>query len=75
MEIPDQMMIPGIFGYLILLIASIYFYDIELLIFDRFAYKEDVYAFVVDHLAGAWILYSFLYIQILIPGGWHLAKR
>ncbi len=75
MEIPDQIMIPSILGYMGLLIASFYFTGIGYILFDRFAYEWSSWAFIFDHIIGAWILYTFLYIQILIPGGWYLARR
>lgn len=75
MEIPDQIMVPSILGYIGLLISSFYFTGMEYILFDGFAYKWTPWELVSDHIIWAWILYTFLYIQILIPGGWYLAKR
>jgi hypothetical protein len=75
MEIPDQIIIPGIFIYFILLISALYFDGIRVYLFDIATYSGDIFMYFRDHLIAAWILYSFFYIQILIPGGWYLAKK
>ena len=72
-EIPDQIMIPGIILILVLLLGSLYFPGWEAIFFDRWTYTN-IEKLVVDHLLWAWILYSFLYIQILIPGIIHCLK-
>jgi prepilin signal peptidase PulO-like enzyme (type II secretory pathway) len=75
MEIPDEIMVPAIFGYLGLLLLSLFIPSIETAFFDRWSYGDSISYFVIDHIAWAWILYSFLYLQILIPWGWYLASR
>jgi hypothetical protein len=74
MEIPDQIMVPGIFAYFILLVSALYFEDMSIFLFDRSTYSGDMFSYFYDHIGAAWILYSFFYLQILIPGWWHLAK-
>lgn len=75
LEIPDKIMIPGIYGYLMLLFASHFFPSMEYIFFDRLTYIGSIDSLIKDHLTWAWILYTFLYMQILIPGGWYLASR
>ena len=75
MEIPDQIMIPGIYGYLLLLVISIFYTPLENIFFDRSTYTGGIIEFVLDHIVWATILYSFLYLQILIPGGWYLLRK
>lgn len=75
MEIPDQIMVPGIYGYLLLLIISVFYSPLENIFFDRTTYTGTTIDFFLDHLLGAYILYSFLYLQILLPGGWYLIRK
>ncbi len=69
MEIPDQIMIPAIY----LLIGIPFFW----LIFS--GYNEHTFhtfpISIYDRFIWAWILYSFFYIQILIPGWYFLIKN
>lgn len=75
MEIPDQIIIPGIYGYFFLLILSIFYIPLESTFFDRFTYTGNIKDFVLDHISAAWILYSFFYLQIFLPGSWYLLKK
>ncbi len=75
MEIPDQIIVPGIYLYALFLIWALYFTPIESLFFDRSTYTGNIADFVLDHFTAAWILYSFFYLQILLPGGWYLIKK
>lgn len=75
MEIPDQIIVPAIYIYLLLLIGSIFYSPLEVIFFDRITYTGNIEDFVWDHLMAAWILYTFFYIQIILPGGWHLLRR
>lgn len=74
MEIPDQIMIPGIFWYLFLILASIFLPGIETLFFDRYSYTS-IQSFVSDHIYAAIGLYTFFYLQILIPWSISLIRR
>jgi hypothetical protein len=68
MEIPDQIIVPGIFGYLFLLVSAIFWDDMSLFLFDRNTYTGSIGDYFRDHVMAAWILYTFFYLQILIPG-------
>ncbi|MBP9779175.1 prepilin peptidase [Candidatus Gracilibacteria bacterium] len=74
-EIPDQIIVPGIYTALTLLILG-YFYEGMQIFFDIPTYNiyDTYHTFMYDHISGAIILYSFFYIQILIPGGFYLLK-
>ncbi len=74
MEIPDQILIPGIFGYLFLMIASLHFPNFETWFYDRNDFTS-VFWLIKDHLFAAVVLYSFFYLQILIPGSFFLFKK
>lgn len=74
MEIPDQILIPGIFWYLFLLIASLHFPNLETWFYDRNDFIS-VFWLIKDHLLAAILLYSFFYLQILIPGSFFLIKK
>lgn len=75
MEIPDQILVPGIYWYLLLLCLSIFFWTIGNIFFDRFTYPGGILEFVYDHLFAAWILYTFFYIQIFVPWSYYLLSR
>jgi hypothetical protein len=74
MEIPDQIIIPGILITVITLFlpyitqsSGVFFYDY--LSYDTF------HTFITDHIF-AWIsLYSFFFLQILIPGTMFFFKK
>jgi hypothetical protein len=68
MEIPDQILIPGIYGSLLMLILSGISPQIENILFDRMTYIVGIHDYIWDHLIGGWVLYTFLYLQILLPG-------
>jgi drug/metabolite transporter (DMT)-like permease len=68
MEIPDQIIVPGILGYLLILIGALIWSDMSIFLFDRNTYLSDIGSYFLDHVVAAWILYSFFYLQILLPG-------
>jgi prepilin signal peptidase PulO-like enzyme (type II secretory pathway) len=72
MEIPDEVLIPGIYSTFIFLLIG-YVFGETIFFFDASTYTN-IQDLVVDHIIGATILYTFLYIQILIPGGIHLLQ-
>lgn len=74
MEVPDQVMVPWIYLYLILIIWSFYIDGWQLYLFDSSTY-ESAKGLLLDHISAAIILYSFFYIQILIPGMIFLIKK
>lgn len=74
MEIPDQIIVPGIILSLIILLWSLYHSFFETFLFDRLTYENTI-QLVQDHLLAAFILYSFFYLQILIPGGIYFLKQ
>lgn len=71
MEIPDQIMVPWIYGTIILLFL---WYTGNFSFFDIGTYN-DRESFLIDHIVWAVLLYSFLYFQILIPWGFHFIKK
>jgi prepilin signal peptidase PulO-like enzyme (type II secretory pathway) len=75
MEIPDEIMVPAIYGYLTLLVLWYFSEDIAFLFFDRSTYLNWYTSFLADHLLAAWILYTFFYLQILIPLSIQLWKK
>lgn len=72
MEIPDQIMIPAIFMSITFLSYTCISWNY--LLYDFFTYQNS-YTFLTDHVIWAITLYSFLFIQILIPWGFFLIKR
>lgn len=74
MEIPDQIMIPWIYLYLLLLIVWLFIPSVLPWIFDYSTYTS-IHALVQDHLFAVFFVYTFFYIQILIPGSLFLLKR
>jgi prepilin signal peptidase PulO-like enzyme (type II secretory pathway) len=73
MEVPDKALVPGIYSYLLLIFISI-FLGYDTLIFDRESYLT-YQGFLYDHLLWALVVYSFFYLQILIPGGFYLLRK
>ncbi len=71
MEIPDQIMVPSIVWYFILIVLWYYSWD---LLFDLTTYA-DYSSYLWDHLWAAISIYSFFYLQILIPGGIYLLRK
>jgi hypothetical protein len=55
---------------------SIIFFDSDM---GRYTYDYATYpdtpSYLMDHILGALIIYTFLYLQILIPGGTHFLKK
>ena len=74
MEIPDQIMIPWIFGYFLLLLLSIPLANLETIFFDRYSFIN-MSSLILDHLYAAIWIYTFFYLQILIPGSVYLIKK
>lgn len=74
MEIPDQIMIPWILWYISLIILWFFYLPIQGIFFDRETY-QNYSSFVIDHIRASILIYSFFYIQILIPGGIYLLKH
>jgi prepilin signal peptidase PulO-like enzyme (type II secretory pathway) len=72
MEIPDQILVPGIWISLILLI----FASGTLSISDHtFHTDTNTESILSDHIWAAVAIYSFFYLQILIPGVIHCIKN
>lgn len=65
-EIPDQIMIPALLIVLISLIGGIWFVQFRFL-YDISTY-QNYHTFLTDHISAALLLYSFFFLQILIPG-------
>ncbi|MBC7504098.1 prepilin peptidase, partial [Candidatus Gracilibacteria bacterium] len=68
MEIPDQIMVPAIYFLFAIPFFSLLFTGYSEYTFHTFHIS------IFDRLLGALILYTFFYIQILIPGGYFLIK-
>ena len=73
MEIPDQALIPGIYLAIFSLCICTFF---------PFSWSDELYTFRLEETSllkssalGAWVLYSFFYLQILIPGGIYAIKK
>jgi len=73
MEIPDQIMIPWIIWILLILVFG-YFFDSWNFYFDANTYST-YQAFFIDHINAALFLYTFFFLQILIPGGYYFLKK
>ncbi len=67
MEIPDQALIPGIYLALATLFVSTYAHSPFLS--TLYSYRLWESSLLGNSLLWAWVLYSFFYLQILIPGG------
>lgn len=74
MEIPDQIMVPWILWLIILLWIIFFDHDIGGYTHDYSTYV-DASSYVADHLFGALIVYTFFYLQILLPGGMYYLKK
>lgn len=74
MEIPDQIMIPGIGIYLILLFGWYFSEDFRSVLFDIGTYENYTH-FLRDHIWASILIYSFFYLQILLPGGFYLLRK
>jgi hypothetical protein len=66
MEIPDQIMVPGILITVIFLLLGYVSID-HVYLFDFLSYTT-FHTFLTDHLSSATFIYSFFFLQILIPG-------
>ena len=66
MEIPDQIMVPGILITAILLLLGYISID-HIYLFDFSSYTT-FHTFLTDHISSAIFIYSFFFLQILIPG-------
>lgn len=73
MEIPDQILIPGIIVTLVLLYVW-YLGEEYRLFFDYYSY-ESFHTFLTDHLLAAIFIYSFFFLQILIPASVYLVRK
>jgi prepilin signal peptidase PulO-like enzyme (type II secretory pathway) len=73
MEIPDQILVPAIVFYIILFILWYFSEQLYLHLFDAWSY-QDFRSFIIDHLRSACIIYTFFFLQILLPGGWYLIR-
>lgn len=69
MEIPDQMIIPVIYLLLAIPFFSLLFTPYSGYTFHTFHIP------IIDRLYGAFFLYTFFYIQIMIPGSYYLVKH
>ena len=69
MEIPDQIIVPAL--YLLLIIP---FFSLLFIWLDKYTFHTFHISFF-DRLFWAMILYTFFYLQILIPGGWYLIRK
>lgn len=69
MEIPDQIMVPVIYILLAIPFISILFTSYSGYTFHTFHIPT------IDRLFGAIILYTFFYLQILIPGWYYLIQH
>lgn len=74
MTIPDEILVPGIYGYIFLLIFSVMIPSMKSLFFDFSSYW-DVSAFYTSHIWWAITLYTFLFLQIFLPWGFFLIKK
>jgi prepilin signal peptidase PulO-like enzyme (type II secretory pathway) len=73
MEIPDQILVPAIVFYIILFILWYFSEEIYLYFFDAWSY-QNYESFLIDHLRSALIIYTFFFLQILIPGWAYLLR-
>ncbi len=72
-EIPDEIMLPAIFLVFVSLFIGYYNEDLSVF-FDKDTYPT-FHTLIIDHISSAILLYSFFFLQILIPGGSYLLKR
>ena len=73
MEVPEKILIPGIVLSIVLMIIGYTNRDYSYFPDSRFFHTYHTY--VSDHIFAALILYTFVFIQILIPGGYFLIKN
>jgi prepilin signal peptidase PulO-like enzyme (type II secretory pathway) len=74
-EIPDEIIIPGFYISFLVLVGGFFAWDLRIWLFDIPTYTEDYRGFFIDHMQWAWILYTFIFLQILIPGWAYLLKQ
>lgn len=72
-EIPEKIMIIGYIFIIILLILTGSNY-VHRALFDLWVFPT-FHTYLIDHLFWWFILYTFVFMQILIPGGWYLLKK
>lgn len=72
MEIPDQILIPGII--ITLLLLWIWWISQEYQFFFSYEYYNSFHTFLTNHTLAAIYIYSFFFLQILIPGSIYLVK-
>lgn len=73
MEIPDQILIPAILLTLVLLGVG-YIVPSYNIFYDFSSYKN-FHTFLTDHIFAAIFVYSFFFLQILIPGTIHFIRQ
>jgi prepilin signal peptidase PulO-like enzyme (type II secretory pathway) len=73
MEIPDQIMVPGILITVIFLLVGYVSID-NIYLFDFSSYTT-FHTFLTDHISSAVFIYSFFFLQILIPGAIFLIQE
>lgn len=69
MEIPDQLMVPAIYLLILIPFLSLLFTGYNQYTFHTFSIST------IDRFYWAIILYTFFYLQILIPWSYHLIKN
>lgn len=72
-EIPDQIMIPAILITIISLGLPLFWSD-YIFFFDYYSYKN-FHTFLTDHIIAAIWVYSFFFLQIVIPWTYYLIKN
>jgi prepilin signal peptidase PulO-like enzyme (type II secretory pathway) len=73
MEIPDQIMVPGILITAIFILLGYVSID-HVYLFDFLSYTT-FHTFLTDHISSAIFIYSLFFLQILIPGTIFLIKQ
>lgn len=73
MEIPDQIMVPAILITLIFILWGLFWSEYAYF-FDISSYHT-FHTFLTDHISSAIFLYSFFFLQILIPGTLFLIRQ
>lgn len=73
MEIPDQIVVPGIIITLGLILGGLI--SEEYNVFFDYSSYDTFHTFLTDHIASAIFLYSFFFLQILIPWAIFLYKQ
>lgn len=72
-EVPDKIFIIWYISIFILFILWFIFHYYNWIPDLQFFHTFHTYA--IDHIRGAWILYTFVFLQILIPWGIHLLQK